>query len=95
MLCWKAEEDFDFLFWDCPYGQAVWSYFLSEFGVSYADHQGVRATIEEEQVFCGREKGHNEVCSLIRFHIYFWALISKTFCKYYIGNILLSWIHFF
>lgn len=40
-------------------------------------------------VFCGTERDHSEVWPLIRFHVSLWTSISKTFCDYSIGNILL------
>ncbi|KAA0052767.1 hypothetical protein E5676_scaffold1856G00150 [Cucumis melo var. makuwa] len=47
MLCRKAEEDLDHLFWDRHYAQAVWSSFLQVLGVSFAGSRSVRAKIEE------------------------------------------------
>lgn len=47
MLCRKAKEDLDHLFWNRHYAQAVWNSFLQEFGVSFGGSQSVRAMIEE------------------------------------------------
>ena len=46
-------------------------------------------------MFRGRERDHSEVWSLIRFHVFLWASISKSFCNYSISDILLSWSPFF
>ena len=43
-----------------------------------------------DRVFRCREKWHSEVWSLVRCYVSLWALVSKIFCNYSIGNILLS-----
>ena len=48
ILCRKAEEDLDHLFWDCHYVRAaMWSSFLPEFGICFAGSRSVKETIEE------------------------------------------------
>lgn len=41
-------------------------------------------------MFCGVERDPGEVWSLARFHVSHWALVSKTFCNYALGNIILN-----
>ena len=36
-------------------------------------------------------KNPSEVWPLAGFHVSLWASVSKAFCNYFLGNILLSW----
>ena len=46
-------------------------------------------------MFRGKERGLTEIWYLVRFHVSLWASISKNFCNYSLGSILLSWSPFF
>ena len=46
ILCRKAEEDLNHLFWLCHYTTAVWNLFLQDY-VNYARHHDFQATISE------------------------------------------------
>ena len=56
---------------------------------------GILGGERNERVFGGRERDPSEVWSLARYHVSLWALVSKTFCIYFLGNILHSWNPFF
>ena len=47
-----------------------------------------------DRVFRGRDKEPCEFWSLVRFLMSLWDSVSKIFCNYLIGNILLRWSPF-
>ncbi|KAA0065741.1 DNA-directed RNA polymerases I and III subunit RPAC1 [Cucumis melo var. makuwa] len=106
MLCWKAEEGFDHLFWDCYYARAVWSSFFQEFSVNFVSFRSVRATIEEdiwgernEWDFRGWERELSKMWSLTRLHFSFGLRFRSTFgiillvAFYLVGPPYAGWVH--
>ena len=46
--------------------------------------------VKGTRVFRDLEKDPSESWSLVRYHAYLWASVSKFFCNYSLRNILLS-----
>ena len=53
MLCRKAEEDLDHLFWECQFARVVWSSFLQEFNVRFAGRVPSPSALQRQRVFYG------------------------------------------
>ena len=49
------------------------------------------AVVLDKRIFSVSKKDPSEVWPLARFHVSLWTLVSKFFCNYSIGNIILSW----